>query len=221
MGLSPRVGIKPGRRTNWGQSQGTPRRSPGGRSHLDRPLFFLNGVVHSDVDPGPSVHSQHGGYACRVPASEREGRGIGREVVREYARVAFGDIRRVITWSASGVVRVKPSDEPTEDDAAMIAEVQDQATANGRTLRVKLADKLHALDSLARHLGMFVEKQEVCGKDGTPLIPFAALRAALEDGGTAIVTGDEAEYVAQLKAIRDQDRERAKAPIAGLTGRAN
>jgi hypothetical protein len=46
---------------------------------------------------------------------------------------------------------------------AAIAEVQDVATANGRTVRVKLADKLEALKALARYLGMFVEKHERAG----------------------------------------------------------
>jgi phage terminase small subunit len=34
----------------------------------------------------------------------------------------------------------------------------------------KLSDKLHALDSVAKHLGMFTERHEVTGKDGAPLL---------------------------------------------------
>jgi phage terminase small subunit len=123
-------------------------------------------------------------------------------IVAEYARIAFGDVRRVLSWGASGVVTVRPSAELTDDEAAMIAEVHDLATANGRSLKLKLADKLHALDSLARHLGMFVEKREHAGPRGGP-IPISE--------GTIIVTGDEAEYVATLQKIRAQDRERAAA----------
>ena len=122
-------------------------------------------------------------------------------VVEEYARIAFADIRRVISWSSSGVVTVKPSADLTDAEAAMIAEVQDVATANGRTIRVKLGDKLGALDALARHLGMFIQKHEHSGPGGRP-IPVG-------EGTTIIVTGDEAEYVAALKAIREKDRAAA------------
>jgi hypothetical protein len=44
--------------------------------------------------------------------------------------------------------------------------VHDVATANGRTVRVKLADKLEALNALARYLGMFVEHT---GPGGGPI----------------------------------------------------
>jgi hypothetical protein len=70
---------------------------------------------------------------------------------------------------ASGVVTVKPSADLTAEQAAAIAEVQDVATANGRTVRVKLANKLEALKALARYLGMFVEKHEHAGPGGGPI----------------------------------------------------
>jgi phage terminase small subunit len=123
-------------------------------------------------------------------------------VLEEYARVAFADIRSVISWTSSGVVTVKPSAELTAEEAATIAEMQDVATANGRTVRVKLADKLEALGALARHLGLFVEKHEHAGPGGGPI--------RLSEG-TIIVTGDEEEYVSALKAIRERDKASANA----------
>ena len=82
-------------------------------------------------------------------------------VVQELARIAFADIREVISWSASGVVTVKPSAEMTPEQAGALAEVQDVATANGRTLRVKMHDKIPALTALARHLGMFKDRMDL------------------------------------------------------------
>ena len=38
-------------------------------------------------------------------------------------------------------------------------------------VRIKLHDKKAALDSLAKHLGLFTDKLEVTGKDGAPLRP--------------------------------------------------
>lgn len=50
---------------------------------------------------------------------------------------------------------------------------------------VKTLDRGKALENVARHLGMFVDRREITGKDGTPLIPVskeqrdAAVAAAL------------------------------------------
>lgn len=96
-------------------------------------------------------------------------------VMREYARVGFADIRRVVRWDAlssatgeedeDGVpvlrtmneVALIPSDEIDRDTALAIAEISQ--TKDG--LKVKLHNKLGALDSMARHLGMFVDRSEV------------------------------------------------------------
>lgn len=42
-----------------------------------------------------------------------------------------------------------------------------------RGLEVKMLDRDKALENVARHLGMFVDKTEVTGKDGQPLVPQA------------------------------------------------
>jgi len=50
-------------------------------------------------------------------------------------------------------------------------QAQDGSTVTYDTKEIKLYDKLGALRDLAKHLGMFVEKHEVTGKDGEALIP--------------------------------------------------
>ena len=60
---------------------------------------------------------------------------------------------------------VKDSATISDDAAAAVAEV-------GKTLagiRVKLYDKVGALEKLGRHLGMFKEKVEVAGAGGGPI----------------------------------------------------
>src|SRR6478736_4951624 len=42
-------------------------------------------------------------------------------VVLELARVAFGDPRRVLSWGPGGV-KLRPSDELTDEEAAIVAE---------------------------------------------------------------------------------------------------
>jgi phage terminase small subunit len=44
---------------------------------------------------------------------------------------------------------------------------------------LKHEHKLHALDSAAKHLGMFKERHEVTGKDGAPLVAAEPSKVAL------------------------------------------
>src|SRR4051794_38057642 len=77
-------------------------------------------------------------------------------VVLELARVAFGDPRRVMSWGPGGV-RLRPSAELADEEAAIVAEVGETTTKEGGSLRLKTVDKLGALRLLGQHLGMFGE----------------------------------------------------------------
>src|SRR3954463_8634200 len=81
-------------------------------------------------------------------------------VVLELARVAFGDPRRVMSWGPGGV-RLRPSAELADEEAAIVAEVAETTTKEGGSLRVKTVDKLGALRLLGAHLGMFAEKVDM------------------------------------------------------------
>lgn len=112
-----------------------------------------------------------------------------KAVLQEIARIAFSDIRRVVTWrpemvpieaqnGADGIsgtlggnvlmsrVTVVDSATIAKNDAAAIAEVAQGA--NG-SLRVKLHDKGAALERLGRHLGLFKDRIEHTSKDHVPL----------------------------------------------------
>jgi phage terminase small subunit len=89
-------------------------------------------------------------------------------VVKELARIAFGDLRDSVVWGAGGVV-FKDSSELTDDAAAAISEISEHTTEKGGTLRIKRYDKVKALELLGKHLGMFIDRTELTGKDGTPL----------------------------------------------------
>lgn len=73
-------------------------------------------------------------------------------VLVEYARIAFADIRQILTWGPDGVA-LKPPDELGAAEAAAICEIAPGARSG--TIRVKFYDKKAALDAIARHLGMF------------------------------------------------------------------
>lgn len=89
-------------------------------------------------------------------------------VLREYARIAFFDIRKLFNDDGSP----KGITDLDADTAAVIAglDVQevyegvgDDRKFVGYIKKYKIADKKGALDSIARHLGMFVEKFDLKG----------------------------------------------------------
>jgi phage terminase small subunit len=81
-------------------------------------------------------------------------------VIEELAAIAFSDIRRVAHWSepdADGEqeLRVRGAEALDADAARAIAEISRPARG---ALKVKMHDKLSALNSLARHLGLGPER---------------------------------------------------------------
>lgn len=82
-------------------------------------------------------------------------------IVTEYARIAFADMGALADWNARGMT-IRPSNEIVPDQTAAIQEVVlTPAKDGGISIRIKLHDKIRALDSLARHLGMFEDKVNV------------------------------------------------------------
>lgn len=96
-------------------------------------------------------------------------------VLREYARIGFADIRKAVKWRslitevgedeegtpltrAANEVALVGSEEIDEDTALAIAEI---AQTKDGALKVKLHSKLGALDSMARHLGMFKDSLSI------------------------------------------------------------
>ena len=95
---------------------------------------------------------------------------ITRErVLEEYCKIAFGDIRNVVTWDASSATLV-PSEGMIPEHAAMISEVSQTITETGGTTRVKLYSKLDALAGIRKQLGYDAPaKHEVTGEGGGPI----------------------------------------------------
>src|SRR5205809_3612902 len=77
-------------------------------------------------------------------------------VVLELARIAFSDVTRIVQWGPKGV-KLRPSAELSTGDRATIAKVSETVgrAGGGRTLTVRLHDKLGALVALGKHLGLF------------------------------------------------------------------
>lgn len=92
-------------------------------------------------------------------------------VAREYAHIAFSDPRALFDDTGKPI----PPHQLSNAAASAIAGFEvNETEVNGailnRTYKYKQADKLKALDALANILGMRVEKLELTGKDGEPLM---------------------------------------------------
>jgi len=92
-------------------------------------------------------------------------------VLAEYAKLAFLDPRKFYDQSGNLI----PIHKLDSDTAAALAGMDVSASkgADGDieyTKKIKIADKKGALDSIARHLGMFVDKTELSGAGGSPLV---------------------------------------------------
>lgn len=111
-----------------------------------------------------------------------------KRVLVELARVAFGDIRKVMSWGEDGVT-LKESSELSDDDAAIVSEVSETITEKGSNLKLKTHDKLRALEMVGRHLGMFKDKVEVTGEGGGAIKYGNMSDAEMEKRISELMTG--------------------------------
>ncbi len=75
---------------------------------------------------------------------------IADRVLREAARIAFADMRRVFTPEG----RLKELGEMDGDTAAALRSITARQGRSGRVNRVRLASKVAALSMLCRHLAL-------------------------------------------------------------------
>lgn len=89
-------------------------------------------------------------------------------VLREYAKIAFHNAGKLMSVDGEGLPYIDFS-TVTDDDWATVAEVSNEfspATNSGPAVtkaKVKFHNKLGALDSVAKHLGMFIDRTEHSG----------------------------------------------------------
>lgn len=91
-------------------------------------------------------------------------------VLKELGRIGFSDLRRAFDENG----RLLRPEEWDDDTAAAIASVEVVTRNIGEgevehVHKIKVWDKNSALEKLAKHLGMFVERHEHTGKDGGPI----------------------------------------------------
>ena len=92
-------------------------------------------------------------------------------VVEELMYVGLSDIRDVVTWDASGKPTFMASEQLSPEMARCIQRIEFHEKSSGdkidRKIEVRLYDKLGALDSLMKHLGLF-QKPKSAGESEPP-----------------------------------------------------
>jgi len=95
--------------------------------------------------------------------------GVTREqVVQELAKLAFTDLTDVVDFTGANI-RIRSPLEIDPQVLGAISEISEKDTGFRIERRVKMHDKKGALDSLAKHLGMFTDKVEHSGPSGGPI----------------------------------------------------
>jgi phage terminase small subunit len=92
-----------------------------------------------------------------------------QRILEELMRIAFFDIRDIMSWTDTGVAFID-STKINENTARAISEVNETITAAGGSRRVKMHDKIKALELLGKYAGMFKEQVEVTNKTTHELI---------------------------------------------------
>jgi phage terminase small subunit len=92
-------------------------------------------------------------------------------VLKELARIAFFDIGKAFTPDGA----LKPLDEMDEDTRRALAGLEvvsltEDGEHIGTLKKVKIADKLAALEKIGRHLGMWNDKLTLKGDSESPLV---------------------------------------------------
>lgn len=114
------------------------------------------------------------------------------KIIQEMSKIAFFDIRKMLDdkgnllpvhqlddATAAGIAGIEMDVKDTtvtqdiyhdDGDEVEVGRANETRTTT-RTVKVKLADKTKALDSLAKLVGIAVDKVEHTGANGAPLIP--------------------------------------------------
>lgn len=101
---------------------------------------------------------------AQVIEKQAEVANIGvQKILEELMFIAFGDISQCMSWTDAGVAFID-STKLTGNITRAISEVNETITAHGGSRRIKMHDKLKALELLGKYVGMFKEQLEVTQK---------------------------------------------------------
>ena len=115
-------------------------------------------IAYALVHEHPAV----GEAIAAAKARRAEGKRVTADrVMEELGRMAFSNIRDYVAWGPEGM-RLRDAALLDEAETAAVADIE--PNGDGAVKRLKLYDKLAALNALAKHLGMTGAKRAL----GTP-----------------------------------------------------
>lgn len=143
-----------------------------------RSVYDWQGMKPATVNRKAKELMDNGKIAARIvelsaPAVLRTEIGIER-VLEEYAKIAFTDLPGIIAFDG-GRISLTDFDKLTPAQRACIkkfrVKTETKLLPDGEkvpvdVVEVELHSKQAALDSIARHLGMFIDKTQLTGPDG-------------------------------------------------------
>lgn len=88
-------------------------------------------------------------------------------VIKQLVKIAFLDIKEVVTWSDDQGIKIRPSDDV---DGTVLTEVSETLSEGGWTKKVKMSDRMRAIEMLGKHLGMFKENVQLSGSIGVNFV---------------------------------------------------
>jgi phage terminase small subunit len=114
--------------------------------------LLSNAIVKAEIERRQWILSER----CQVSAEA---------IVKELWLIGRARISDVASWTYATSIndtlfRIKDSDEMSDDEMASISTIEETKIKDGRKLKVKLNDRVSALELLARHLGMLTPKPE-------------------------------------------------------------
>jgi len=111
--------------------------------------------IGSDLLTKHDILNQIEKYAKDI--NERTQNDIER-IIEELHIIAFGSIKDVAEWDGNGI-KIKSSKE-LEDEPRIVSEITQTETPLGKNIKLKLYDKIRALELLGRYHKLFTDKLE-------------------------------------------------------------
>lgn len=91
-----------------------------------------------------------------------------KRVILELQMIAFGDMKDFMEWK-DGKIEWKDS-KLLGDKTRLVQEIAESYSANGGSRKIKLHDKLKALEMLSKYYGLFKDQVEHSGEVTTKVI---------------------------------------------------
>ena len=128
----------------------------GNKTAAYRFAYDTENMQEASINVNACMLAKNAKVALRIQAAQKERAERTNitldRIQQELASIGLARLTRVAAWSRHGL-SLHSSDLLTEEDAAAIQEVGESLTKFGRSMRIKMHDKVAALRTLAQMMG--------------------------------------------------------------------